>query len=101
MIRILTLSLAALLSLALSAGYADNDQDIARQALASGKIKPLQDILAILETKLPGHRVVKVEFEHDDGQYIYEIKIISAQGVLHEVEIDARNGAVLEIEVDD
>jgi len=101
MMRIPVSIFAVFLFLVPLSGYADNDQDMARRALAEGRVKPLQDILTILDKKIPGHRIIKVKFEHDDGQYIYELKIIDTAGIVHEVEIDARTGRILEIEVDD
>lgn len=101
MIRVLIFTFSVFLSFALSLAHADSDQEMARRALAQGKIRPLQTILSLLEKRMPGHRVIKVKFDYDDGKYIYELKVIDPKGVVHEVEMDARNGRILEIEVDD
>jgi uncharacterized membrane protein YkoI len=42
--------------------------------------------------------VVSVELEHDDGRWVYEIKILTATGKRREVEIDARSLQVLEVD---
>lgn len=44
--------------------------------------------------------IVKVELEHEKGVLVYEVDIVTAQGVKYEVVIDASNGTVLEIELD-
>ena len=66
----------------------DADQDKARAALESGQIRSLDQVLGVARQKWPGE-IVKVELEHDDGDWIYQIKILSDQGERHEVEIDA------------
>ena len=70
------------------------DHDLARQALEAGQILPLRSILEIVETRYPG-QVLEVEFEHEDGAFLYEIKVLQPQGKLVKLELDARNGQVL------
>jgi len=74
-----------------------SDQDRARQALERGDIRPLDQVLDAARKALPGD-VVKIELDHDDGRWIYEIKILTAAGERREVEIDARSLQVLEID---
>ncbi len=71
-----------------------HDHDLARQALEAGQILPLRNILDIVETRYPG-QVLEVEFDHDDGAFIYEIKVLQPQGKLVKLELDARNGEVV------
>ncbi|EJF91178.1 PepSY domain-containing protein [Bartonella tamiae] len=106
MMRWLQIIVFSTLSLGLSSALvsfavADDDQDAARAALARGEIRPLKDMLEIIDDVLPGSNVIKVEFDRDDGFYIYELKVIDAKGVIREVEIDAKTGNILDIEVDD
>ncbi|KOF54389.1 MULTISPECIES: PepSY domain-containing protein [unclassified Achromobacter] len=90
--------LAILLSCATLVGpspaRADDDHDRAREALQEGKILPLRTVLDIVERSYPG-QVVKVEFEEDDGEYLYEIRLLQASGNLLKLKIDARDGRVL------
>lgn len=89
-------ALAAVLTLAAAPALADTrDHDLARQAMQAGEILPLRDILDIVEAQYPG-QVVEVEFEHDDGEFVYEIKVLQAQGMLIKLELDARTGTVLQ-----
>lgn len=85
----------------IGSAFAGDDQDAARRALARGEIMPLRDILDRVEDVLPGNSVIRVKFDRDDGIYIYKLKVIDVQGVLREVELDAKTGMILEIEVDD
>ena len=61
-----------------------------------GKILPLRDVLDRVERDYPG-QVVKVEFEEDDGEFIYEIRLLQSGGGLIKMKIDARDGRVLSV----
>ena len=95
---------AVLLGLALSAlgagraAHADghDDHDLARQALQQGQVLPLRTVLDKLEREYPG-QVLKVEFERDDGRYVYEIRLLQNDGRIAKLKIDAVDGRVLSI----
>ena len=70
-----------------------HDQDAARQAVESGEILPLADILAAVRGKLPGE-VVGVEIESEKGHWIYEFRVLDRSGRLFEVYVDPRSGAI-------
>ena len=74
---------------------ADNDHDRARAAVRAGAVLPLTTILERLEREHPG-QVLEVELERDDGRWIYEIKLLQADGRLVKLEVDAASGAVLQ-----
>lgn len=89
------LALALALAVGPGAGRADeSDHEQARQALQAGKVLPLRSVLDIVERDYPG-QVVKVEFEEDDGLFLYEIRLLQPGGNLVKLKIDARDGAVL------
>ena len=73
----------------------EHDHDRAREALRRGDVLPLAELLVAVESRFGG-RVIEVEFERDDGRYVYEFEIATASGRLQEVTIDAATGAVLE-----
>ncbi|MDO6964273.1 PepSY domain-containing protein [Rhizobium alvei] len=73
--------------------------DEARQALKSGLVLPLDQILAKIRSDFPGD-IIEIEFEKDRGQYIYEIEIIRPDGRVIEVKVDAKTIEVLEVEDD-
>ncbi|MDX9968020.1 MAG: PepSY domain-containing protein [Hydrogenophaga sp.] len=70
------------------------DHEEARQALERGQVLPLRTVLDQVERSYPG-QVLKVEFEHDDGRYIYEIGLLQPDGRMVRLEIDAVDGRVL------
>ncbi|OJU01213.1 peptidase [Metarhizobium album] len=66
----------------------------AQQALKSGKIRPLEEIIATVRKEIPGD-IIEIEFENDDGRYIYEMEIIQPSGQIIEIEIDATTKVIL------
>lgn len=96
--RLLPLLAAALLGIAaLSVAPAradDDDHERARRAVEAGQILPLRDVLARLERTYPG-RVLEVELERDDGLWLYEVKLLQADGRLLKLKLDAKTAAVL------
>lgn len=83
-----------------SPGFADDDQDRARQALERGEIRPLDDVLAVLRAAAPGE-VIKLKFEREGGRWLYKFKVLTPQNRRREVEIDARSLQIIEDENDD
>jgi uncharacterized membrane protein YkoI len=73
-------------SIAASRDGRDSDQERARDAFERGEILPISEILAIALQHLPGDVVG------------YEIDVLTAAGRVREIEIDARTGAVLDID---
>ncbi|WP_199856185.1 PepSY domain-containing protein [Diaphorobacter sp. J5-51] len=72
------------------------DHDLARQALERGQVLPLRTVLEKVEREYQG-QVLKVEFEHDDGRFIYEIRLLQNDGRVAKLAVDAVNGQVLKI----
>lgn len=77
-----------------------SDHDRARAARLADRILPLAEVQARALAAHPGH-VIGIEFEDDDHGPIYEMVILSADGRVTEVEIDAATGALLESEPKD
>jgi uncharacterized membrane protein YkoI len=82
-----------LLALPLQA-HGDDDHERARAALRAGEVLPLATLLERLQRSHPG-RVLEVELERDDGRWIYEVKLLQADGQLLKLELDARSGELL------
>lgn len=101
-LALLPLAAAATLALA-SPAFAnqseDDDHVAAREALRRGEILPLSRILAITARHVPGD-VIDVELERKNGVWRYEVKVLTSTGRVREVKLNARDGAVLEIEDD-
>ncbi len=93
-LRSMLLGITSAVVLSIAAALAEShDQDAARQAVESGEILPLADILAAVRGKLPGE-VVGVEIENEKGHWIYEFRVLNGKGHLYEVYVDARTGAI-------
>ena len=71
-----------------------DDHDAAREALEHGEVLPLGDILDRVQGQLPG-RILKVEFERDDGLWIYEFTVLGSNGRRVEVYVDAATAEIL------
>lgn len=95
----LTLSLALLLA-ATPAASRDLDQDEALKLRREGLILPLESLLLQAMQRYPGARLLEAELEEDDGIYIYEIELLTADGIARELELDARDGRLLKDEED-
>lgn len=74
----------------------ESDHELARQALQAGKVLPLRTVLDQVERQFQG-QVVKVEFEHDDGRFIYEMRLLQANGQMAKLKVDAVDGRVLSV----
>jgi uncharacterized membrane protein YkoI len=82
--------------------HADNDRS-ERQQLTEARKRG--DILALSEIldRLPGQigdNIIEVEFEGDDGRFIYEIYYLDADGRRREITVDARDASILDHEDD-
>ena len=89
----LLLMAAALASWTTPSDAGDSDHELARQALQQGRVL-LRTVLDQVERDYQG-QVIKVEFEHDDGRFIYEIRLLQSGGRVAKLKIDARDGKVL------
>ncbi len=74
-----------------------HDHDNARTELQAARALPLATLLPATEAAYGG-RVIDVKLERDDGSYVYEFRLITPDGRLIEVKLDAANGRLVEIE---
>ena len=98
--RAFLVGIALLLAATCHANGDDSDHDLARRLLQEGRILPLAEIVETVRGKVPGE-MLEVEFEADDGAYIYELKILRPDGRIQEVEVEAATGKITKIEDDD
>ncbi|GAA0254013.1 PepSY domain-containing protein [Rhodanobacter caeni] len=100
-------SLAALLLAAFALGLSPrvqagshDDHVEARALLQRGEILPLSRILPIVQQQVPGD-VIEVELDHGKHHgWEYEVKVLTAQGRVREVKLNARTGEVRKVEDD-
>jgi uncharacterized membrane protein YkoI len=70
------------------------DHERARAALEAGEIRPLSELLSEVERRYRG-RVIEADLDRDDGQWLYEFKILPPNGRVFRVELDAATGQVI------
>ncbi len=97
---LLALILLQLLPWSVAPVIADDDHLQARRLVESGEVLPLQSILDKYRADYPG-RVIEVELEKKHGEIIYEIEIVDDRGEVRELYINARNGELLKVKVED
>jgi len=94
LLRSVLFGVASSVVLIIITGHAEpHDQDAARQAVERGEIRPLANILEAVRGQLPGD-VVGVEIESKNGRWMYEFRVLDADGRLFDVYIDARSGEI-------
>ena len=71
-----------------------------RELVRQGEILPLETILARFPAKEYG-KLLDLEVELEHGIVVYEFEFLRTDGRIVEVEVDARNGAILEQEIED
>lgn len=77
----------------------DEDHERARRALEGGRVRPLAEILDRVRESLGGE-MVGVQFENEGGRYIYEFKVVTPDGRLREVYVDAMTAEIVQHEDD-
>ena len=74
-----------------------HDHERARRARKEGRALPLAEILDRVRGQLGGE-VVGIDFEEEDGRYLYEFKVVTPGGRLREVHVDAVTAEILKSE---
>ena len=73
------------------------DRDQVLEALRRGEILPLPKLKALVLARWPGE-IVALSVDREDGRIRYEFRVLRPDGRLTEVEVDARDGSILEVE---
>ena len=77
------------------------DHEFARQALIDGRIRPLAEITEAFKAQFAGE-IVGVELEvKGSNTFVYEFKVLTPEGKLKEVKVDAKSAKILKVEDDD
>jgi len=75
------------------------DHEQIRRLKESGTILSLESVLEQIRRDHPG-RIIEIELDDDDGTYTYELELVDEQGIVWDLEIDARTGKLLETDRD-
>jgi len=94
----------AAMGLTSGAGAGDSQEKVRelaaiRAAVQRGELLPLPRIMELALARVPGD-VVKTELEAKLGRLVYEVKILTRNGRVQEVKLDARTGLILRVEDD-
>ncbi|MCW2272282.1 MULTISPECIES: PepSY domain-containing protein [Pseudomonas] len=100
-LRTAQVALAALLALCSQASARDLDQDEALRLRQQGIILPLEQLLNDALGRYPGATLLEAELEEKHDRYEYEVELLTPEGVVREIKLDATNGALLKDEEDD
>lgn len=73
-----------------------DDHERARAAVQAGEVLALPLVLERLQRTHPG-QVLELELEHEKGRWIYEIRLMQADGQLFKLTVDAATARVLEV----
>ncbi len=73
------------------------DHERAREALEAGEIVPLSEILREVEMRYDS-TVIEVELDHRDERWVYGIEVLTTDGRLLEIYLDAKTKAEIAVE---
>ncbi|MGU3309105.1 PepSY domain-containing protein [Pseudomonas sp. M5A4_2d] len=82
----------------------DLGQDEALRLRQKGVIAPLEHLLGPAFARYPGAKLLDAELEEHKERpvrYIYEIELLTVEGVVREIELDASTGELLKDKEDD
>ncbi|MCG5502152.1 PepSY domain-containing protein [Ectothiorhodospira lacustris] len=66
---------------------------------AAGEIMPMEEVLRQAAGIVPG-QFIEAELEREDGRYVYELKILDADGVRHKLYLNASDASLIKRERD-
>lgn len=96
--QLLALMLCACCSLA---SARDLGQDEALRLRERGEILPLEEILKFALERYPNSKLLQVELEEKQGAYVYEVELVTPQGVVRELKFNASRGNLTKDKEDD
>lgn len=93
--RATRLTALALLLLCSTAMARDLDQDEALALRRDGVILPLEQVLQQAMDRYPGAKLLEVELEEKHDVYIYEVELLTVEGVARELHLKADTGELV------
>jgi uncharacterized membrane protein YkoI len=78
----------------------DLDQDEALRLRREDKILPLEQMVQQALGRYPGATLLEVELEEENEIYVYEVELLTKEGQVRELEMDAHDGRLLKDEED-
>ena len=93
--RATRLTALALVLLCSTAMARDLDQDEALTLRREGVILPLEQVLQQAMDRYPGAKLLEVELEEKHDVYIYEVELLTVEGVARELHLKADTGELV------
>ena len=93
--RATRLTALALVLLCSTAMARDLDQDEALALRRDGVILPLEQVLQQALDRYPGAKLLEVELEEKHDVYIYEVELLTVEGVARELHLKADTGELV------
>jgi uncharacterized membrane protein YkoI len=91
----------AVMTLSVAVHARDLDQDEVLRLRQEGRIPPLEQLLQPALGRYPGAKLLEAELEEEDDVLVYEVELLTTDGVVRELEIDVRDGRILKDKEDD
>jgi uncharacterized membrane protein YkoI len=76
---------------------ADNDQDRAREAVQSGQVRPLNQILKSVRRQYKGE-VLDAQLFDFGGQWVYQVRLLTKDGQVLDIAVDGRSGQIIGVQ---
>lgn len=89
-----------LMAFSTSLAARDLNQDEALALRQQGVILPLEQLLQQAMARHPGSRLLEADLEKKHGQYAYEVELVTTDGVVREIKLDASTGVLIKDEED-
>ena len=99
--RLLSFCLLSFLAVCTLAPARDLDQDEALRLRKAGVILPLEQLVQQALDRHPGARFLEAELEEHHGRYKYEVEVLTRDGQVREIEMDASTGRLIVDKEDD
>ena len=93
--RATRLTALALVLLCSTAMARDLDQDEALALRRDGVILPLEQVLQQAMDRYPGAKLLEVELEEKHDVYVYEVELLTVEGVARELHLKADTGELV------
>ncbi|MBC3208194.1 PepSY domain-containing protein [Pseudomonas sp. SWRI111] len=93
--RATRLTALALVLFCTTAMARDLDQDEALDLRRQGVILPLEQVLQQAMDRYPGAKLLEVELEEKHDVYIYEVELLTLEGVARELHLKADTGELV------
>ena len=94
-LRAYGLAALALLAVCSLAVARDLDQDEALRLRQQGVILPLEQLLQQALDRYPGAKLLEAELEEKHDVYIYEVELLTTEGVARELHLKADTGELV------